>query len=264
LTLRRRILFFKWTLWLGGVTAVLALAPALHTSTTYFIPVVALFVWVTHRRASRVIVRGAYRRLRRLIEAEDYAGARALIAELTALYAGSRSALEGLRLQEAGVLSHEGRYPEAAALYASLDAGRLGAGWKPLLLNNLAWTLALSGDAPTAVQRARESLEASDKTGDRAVGVVDLRSYQLGTLGTALVLAGEPGEGVRLLEQAFARGGKPREQAARSFFLGEGLRALGRHEDAAQAYRRAVQLSPACRFGKRAQASLEGLRAYRS
>jgi hypothetical protein len=42
------------------------------------------------------------------------------------------------------------------------------------------------------------------------------------------------------------------------------MRALGRYDEAAKAYRRAVEESPSTEFGQRATASLQRLAAYRS
>jgi tetratricopeptide (TPR) repeat protein len=243
--------------------AILA-AGALRTSPFYFVPPVALVVWGTGRYLPLLVVKRAYRRLSAAVEREDYADARGLLLELRAIYRGSRSATEWLQLQEGTVLSMQGKYAEAAALLQSIDRGRLGAMWAPLLLNNLAWALALAGKPDAGVARARESIEAWDKAANRAITSNDLRACQLGTLGAALVLSGEAAEGVSLLEQSLARGGRAREQAARAFFLGEGLRALGREEDAATAYRRAAAEAPESEFGRRGRSALEELRPYRA
>jgi tetratricopeptide (TPR) repeat protein len=172
--------------------------------------------------------------------------------------------VEWLQFQDATLFSMQGQHAEAAALMQSLDRVRLGERYVPLLLNNLAWSLALSGKPELAVTRARESIEALEKAGNRAVTATDLRSHQLGTLGTALVLAGQAGEGVSILEQALARGGIPSDQATRAFFLGEGLRALGREDDAHSAYRRAWTEAPESTFGRKAHAAFEKRRPYRT
>ena len=136
--------------------------------------------------------------------------------ELREIYLGSRTMTEQLRLQESIVHSLSSRHAEAVAMLSSIDRACLGAPYVPLLLNNLAWSLALSGNPAAAVQRARESMAASDTAGDRAVTAYDFRGYQLGTLGTALVLAGRTGRG-RALPRAGPRAGR---EAARAVHPG--------------------------------------------
>jgi len=82
------------------------------------------------------------------------------------------------------------------------------------------------------------------------------RASYVGTLGTALVLDGAAAEGVARLEESLALGGKPVSLAAHAFFLGEGMRALGRYDDAAKAYRRAMEEAPSTQFGQRASVNL--------
>ena len=92
--------------------------------------------------------------------------------------------------------------------------------------------------------------------------VPDLRASQLGTLGAALTISGQPEEAVPLLEQALVRGGTQRDQSARAFFLGEALRALGRMDAAAAAYSRAVKEGDV-EFAQRAEAQRGTLTSYR-
>jgi hypothetical protein len=210
-----------------------------------------------------LLVRGAFRRFKSLSASENLAGARALLAELAIDYEGSPQTLERLRLTEAGLLSLEQRYPEACRLLESLDRKRIGGDAEPWVVNNLAWNMAHSGRVPEGLAMARASMAADDP---RSVGFAtaeDLRAYKLGTLGSILVLAGEASEGVPLLEQALARGGRPSAQAARAFYLGEGLRALGRDDEAAKAYARAREAAPTSAFAKRAEARVAELRPYR-
>jgi hypothetical protein len=231
------------------------LFPALVASTAVFV--------LTVQVVPGLIVRNAFRRLKRMILAEDLTGARALLAEFLIVYEGSQRALEQLRVTEAGLLSLEQRYAEACRLLESLDRRRVGAGVEPWIVNNLAWTMAHSGRVPEGLAMARASMEADDPKTDRLAVAEDLRAYKLGTLGSILVLAGEASEGVPLLEQALARGGRPSAQAARAFYLGEGLRALGRDDEAAKAYARAREASPKNAFAKRAEARVAEARPYR-
>jgi len=219
---------------------------------SFFLYLFGVFVWLTGR---------AQRRIGRLNEAQDYEGARRLIEELRAVHPASPATTRMFQLVEGTQLSLESRHPAAVSVLSSIDAAQLRAASRPTYLNNLAWSLALSGNAADAVLRARESLAASEAAGKAAKLP---RANQIGTLGTALVLAGEADEGVTRLEEALLLGGKPAAQATRAFFLGEGMRALGRYDDAAKAYRRAVEEAPSSEFGQRAKVSLQGLAAYRS
>lgn len=248
-TLRRQLWLATWLPWPISFTSTLVAANVLHVTPIAFLPVVVLVSWLSPPWLKRRVMTRAYRKLREAMEARQFDAARALVAEMLPLYAGSRQMIERLRMEEAVILSREGRHTEALPLLASLDAAQLGKGFRPLLLNSVAWSLAHSGDPHAGVERARESLRASDVEGDVAVTTYDLRAFQLGTLGTALVLAGQADEGVPLIEQAMARGGKPREQAVRAFFLGEGFHALGQLDRAAEAWRRAMS-HPRQRMGR--------------
>jgi tetratricopeptide (TPR) repeat protein len=264
MSLRRRLWLARSCVWGAALGALVAMAAALEVSVGYLVLPFAFVAWFVTAPVMRRVLRGAYVRAGRLIEAEDFANARRVVRELQDVYAGSRPALEHLRYYEASVLSGEGRWAEAAALLDSIDRKLLAEGWEPLVLNNLAWTLALSGSSARAVAVARDSLDAQDRAGTRVVLVPDLRACQLGTLGAALVVDGAAAEGVALLEQALARGGKPREQAARLFFLGEGMSALGKADEALRAYERAAKEAPSNEFGKRAAARLTKGLTYRT
>ncbi len=199
----------------------------------------------------------AWRRVWRLNEAEDYERARRLIEELRAVYPASASTTRMFQLVDGSQLCLEGRHPEAVSVLSAIDPAQLNAA----SLNGLAWSLALSGNAADAVLRARECVAASEAAGQTTRLQ---RANHVGTLGTALVLAGEAAEGVTRLEESLALGGKPAGLAAHAFFLGEGMRALGRYDDAAKAYRRAMEEAPSTQFGQRASVSLRGLAGYRS
>ncbi len=209
------------------------------------------------RRANRRIATRAFRRLGTLIVERRHGDAHAHLADLRRVYAGSKGALELLRVHEGSVLMYEGRYAEAIRLLESVDRARLQASAVPWLLNNLAWALARVGVGGRAVEAARESIDANARAGDRATSNDDLRTCQLGTLGAALVVAGKPDEAVEPLEQALARGGTAAQQARRGFYLGEALRALGREDEARAAWKRAAEAAPDDELGAAAGEKLE-------
>jgi tetratricopeptide (TPR) repeat protein len=257
MTVLQQFRYAQRLLWVAALVAAVAIVVF---APRYWIvaPLILIAAGLSRRHVGSLLIKVAYRQLARDEEAEQFADARRRIAELTEVYRGSRSALEHLRIREAGILSLESRYSDAAALLASIDLAALQHdGWRALVLNNLAWSLALSGEAGRATEVARQSMSASDRAGDRTVLLADLRACQLGTLGTALVLSGSAAEGITHLEQALARGGTPRQQASRFFFLGEGLRDLGRTDEAMAAYRNAIAQTPQSEFGRKASARLE-------
>jgi tetratricopeptide (TPR) repeat protein len=197
------------------------------------------------------------------VEADAWSDARACLDELRELYLSASSAPAWLDAYETTLLIGEGRYPDALARLSSIDRARLDPSWHPWFLNNLAFTLAHTGDGARAVTVARESL---DLTGAGAGQPTDeLRRSQRATLGAALIVAGRPEEGMSLLEEVLAgdRGGRPRALAARWFFLGEALRAIGRQEDAVAAYRRSMDASPSAPHRRKARAALEAMNIYR-
>jgi tetratricopeptide (TPR) repeat protein len=252
-----------WGGWLALVTAAIVLAKQVGTSVYWTVPLVTALTWWLQRRTLKLVALWQWRRLRKLWTAERFDDVRALLAELRFLYAGSRSSREVIAHYEATALSIGGRHAEALALFESIDRRFLPARTLPWLLNNLAWTLTLMGNGERAVATARESSDASAAAGDTAATEEDLRACQLGTLGAALTVAGRAEEAVGPLEQALARGGTPRQQAARAFFLGEAFHALGRRDDATSAWQRAVVDGPATELGRRARERLSGGSAYR-
>lgn len=271
MTLRRKLQAASVTPWaLGAVLLALAARRAAHVpDLVVFAAVLSAAAYVARRFARRFVVTLAWRQLERAADAEHFERAFSLLEQLVPLYRGSREASEFLRAEEGTMHCLAGDSARAAKLLASVDLRLMRSPvQRAHVLNNLAWSVALSGDPQRAIPIARESIASLDGAGagDRTVaraGQWDLRGCQLGTLGTALVLAGDPGEGVPLLEQAFARGGTPRLQATRAYFLGEGLRELGREEEALRAFDSAHMASPDSTFGKKAANRLSEAPTYR-
>jgi tetratricopeptide (TPR) repeat protein len=203
----------------------------------------------------------AFRTLGERTVAEDWSGARDMLAQLQEAHPNDPAMLENLRSRQGTLLSLEGKHAEAAALYGSIDRSLIEPRNVPIFLNNFAWALALSGDPGRAVPLARESIEVADAITPPLSAAV--RPSQMGTLGAALALSGKAEEAIPLLEDALASGGSPRDQSARSFFYGEALRGAGRTDDAIAAYRRAEKESPTSSFAKTAVERLRALNAYR-
>jgi tetratricopeptide (TPR) repeat protein len=260
MTLRQRVAFVHPTSWpllllFGGAAALFAIVFGWSVAFTAVIAM-ALFVVFT-RFTPTILVRRAFRRLGRLVAAQEHDAARALLGELRELYAAYPKQLAHLRMMEAGLLSREGRNTEACSLLESLDRTHFAGVQLAHLLNSLAWSLTQTGRAHEAVPLARASLEASsDSAGE-------LRGYQLGTLGSALALDGQAAEAIMHLEEALIRKGTAWALSIRAFYLGEALRALGRHDEAAKAYARATEADPNGFFAACARDALQSFRPYR-
>jgi tetratricopeptide (TPR) repeat protein len=266
MTLRRQISLVRLSvlvLFFVLVAIAIVVAGELQFPVVYFTPAIALVVWMVYTRAPNRLAGRAFASLSRKLVAGETKAARAMLNELREVYHGSRHAMEQLRLQESMILSLERRHAEAAALIASLDRKVLPKHFIPVLLNNLAWSVALSGEPGRGVDLARESMEASEHVGHVASSQ-DVRASQLGTLGAALTLAGKPEEGAPLLEQALARGGSKYSQSARAFYLGEALRALGRADDATAAYERAMREGEDNAYANDAREKLAAQKTYRT
>jgi tetratricopeptide (TPR) repeat protein len=262
--LRTKVSLFRSTSW----PLVFALAlPAVLLNRLVGWPLVPMAIVLTgvlfavSRWVPMFIIRRAHARLGRLLQTNDFAGAHAELEGLREVYEASPRTLERFHFTEGAIFAREERYAEAARKFESLDRRLLGADLEPWVPTSLAWSMAHAGRVQEAVPLARTAMEAQEP-GRRALAD-DLRGAQLGTLGTVLVLAGNADEGVPLLEQALARGGPPPTIASRAFYLGEGLRALGRDREAAEAYDRAVAADPKGPFGKRAKARASDPTPYR-
>lgn len=258
MTVRRQLRLVRYTLIVACIAAVVAIARYANMPVAWLCAV--LFLGASRplqRWVNRLIGRRAFVRLRALLEGERYAEAHAHLADLRRVYAHSASALELLRVHEGSVLGYERRYADAVRLYESIDRRKLSKETLPWLLHNLAMCLARLGDGARAVAAARDSIEQSGAAGDRMRWGDDLRACQLGVLGTALFVDGKPSEAVGPLEQALARGGTPRQQAGRSFYLGEALHTLGREDEARAAWKRAAGACPGDELASRAAERLD-------
>src|SRR5262249_44559254 len=152
----RQLAIVRWGLWFAVALlfASAAIAGRARGLSLYAaVALVPVFAYVQHiaRRASRLVARRAYARLRTLVGEGEFSAAHDLVQELRSLYAGSASALELMRVYEATVLALEQRHREAVTLLESVDRRRLNATHSSWLLNNLAWSLAQVGDGARAV-----------------------------------------------------------------------------------------------------------------
>jgi hypothetical protein len=136
-----------------------------------------------------------------------------------------------------------------------VDWNQVSGRYAPFLLNNAAWCLALMGEGARAIPLA-----------ERAVGEKTYRTRLdrfLGTLGTALSVAGRHDEAVPRLEDAMRLGGKPRVQAVRAYFLGLSVLARGDTTRAREMFERTVRDAPGTRWASRATERLASMVPYR-
>jgi tetratricopeptide (TPR) repeat protein len=190
-------------------------------------------------------------------EREDAAELRALARACKPGFANAR--LRGLAgsIQLSALMADE-RHAEVRDLCAEALRRPMPARHRAILNNALAWATAHAGDAEEAIPIARAALA------DGAALSPAERALCQGTLGIALVLGDRPAEAVAQLEGALAAGGTRRAQAIRAHYLGEGLRALGRAEEARAAYTRSIREQPASRWAMRARTARDTLGvAYR-
>jgi tetratricopeptide (TPR) repeat protein len=203
-----------------------------------------IYVWM---------IRALRARHARAFEEEDTAAMRAVLRDYESFGHGRGDFHEQLRAAKAEVLLIEERWAEARDALATVDRSRLDPRLHAGVLNNLAWSTALAGDPARAIRLAEQALTATKTSAGGH------RTAIRGTLGVAYALDDRPTDAVEALEDVLRAGGSPRMQAIRAFYLGEARHALGQHQAAAAAYRRAIAEQRAGRWSVRAKRALERL-----
>jgi tetratricopeptide (TPR) repeat protein len=196
--------------------------------------------------AKDVLVRRASARLAAAFRRGDTETARKVLHEIVACASPTPGNLTAARLTEASLLGVEGRHEQASRLLEAIDPAPLASLQRALLFNNLAYARALAGRGDDAVDAAEKARRLCPPHADART-----RARILGTLGIARVRAGQYDTGVALLVDVLQAGGTPRDQAVRAYFLGEGLRAIGRVIEARDAWKLGAREAPASEWGKR-------------
>lgn len=174
---------------------------------------------------------------------------RTLLAEEDEYYRRFVPRPEGFRLRlQARALAGEEKWSEAQAVIAQLDGVAVSANERVHHDNLVAWIGAHAGEAALAVERARANAAAPADA--------STRTFLLGTLGTSLVLDGQPAAALAPLRESIALGGPRWAQAVRRYYLGDALAALGRLDEARAEWHQAVAIAPQSRWGRRAQERL--------
>ncbi len=209
--------------------------------------IVIILVITTH------LVRQTGKRFREAARHEDIPAARQELAELRSLSRFLPSLRRLVQPWSVSLLLIEERYAEALPQITALCRKRTSVVSSQMVLNDLAWCLAHTGDPERGVEVAQVVMRRAEH-----MQLLDILPSALGTLGTAYCLASHPAQAVRYLERSLAIGtGDPRGQATRAYYLGESLRAMGKTEAAREAYQRACQEFPGSRFANRAQQRLD-------
>jgi tetratricopeptide (TPR) repeat protein len=217
-----------------------------ETTFVAFLAVVAAWV-VALARAKSALVRAANRRLSAAVHRGDTAAARVELSQIVSSAAETPANRAAARIAEAKLHGLAGRHEHAARLLEAIDPAPLASLQRALLFDNLAYARALSGRAEDAVRAAEKARALCPAHADART-----RGRILGTLGIARVRSGQHDEGVALLAEVLGAGGIARDEAVRAYFLGEGLRAMGRTMEAREAYARGARAAPASEWGKRA------------
>lgn len=198
--------------------------------------------------------RWAWREHARLVRSGAYGPAAALLRGLKDFSAGRPATLALIDLQLGVIDSLQGRYLEARAVYERLLEEPAMVGYRAIIENNLAWSLMHLGVTGRALQLAKTALAEGEA---RRVPYAGLFR---GTYAVGLVLARRCDEALPLLQRVLSEspGDGAYAQAARAFYLGEALAALGRGAEAHAAYQRALREAPQSIWAAQALARLEG------
>lgn len=191
-------------------------------------------------------------------ERGDLAEAEHFSALMRAL-SGVNDSPESLEMEKVGkgerlILSE--RWAEARDVLASIDRSLLPEMNRPGILNNLAYATAQAGDPERAIELVGKGLKEAEALGDTYPP--EKLPFFRGTHGIALTLAGRHEDAIALLAPLLEIEKPPRARSARTYYLGQSLRALGRTAEAT----RALEVAAAGEgpFVERAKTALAALR----
>jgi DNA-binding CsgD family transcriptional regulator/predicted negative regulator of RcsB-dependent stress response len=136
----------------------------------------------------------------------------------------------GANLRAARLLRDDEAPAEQVAAHL-LEATRAGSDWAVGVLGEAAEAALARGDPDAAVRYLRRALDEPPPS--------EMRAHVVLQLGRAEATAGEP-EAVPRLSEVMARGREGHQRASAALDAGRTLFALGRHEDAAAAFRHGV------------------------
>ncbi len=260
--IRKRLRLTQVGILVGVGVAAVAIGEVSGVGALAALPATLVAWWLSQSWARGVGAR-TNAALTKAVTEERYEDALALMADIRELYAEHPKALLQLGINEASLLARLGRHADAVRVLEGISSESLAPEWQPWHANGLAWSLANLGASERALELARKSLQLSQENTGKPMAGESLEASQLGTLGACLVGVGQHEEARENLERSLVMGGTPAQQAARAFFLGEALSALGRPDDAAEAYARVDREDPRGEYASRAKKAREALAAYR-
>lgn len=260
MTLRARVAMIRGSFWpvaVGLMSAISAVGLAVGARPGVVLVdsfVAALVVMIGWRPAVRRVLARLGRRQQARMEAAlaegDDEAYRRLLDEMDEYYrvCVARSERQRTRLRCSGLTAEE-RWSEALALVGTIDRAEVPAAERVHHDNLVAWIGAHAGETARAVELARANLEAASDA--------RTRPYLHGTLGTALLLDGQPAAALEPLRESLALGGPRWATAVRRYYLGEALAALGRFDEARAEWHEVVTIAPKSRWGRGAKERLD-------
>jgi tetratricopeptide (TPR) repeat protein len=202
------------------------------------------------------MLRRSWRRLQAATDAGAFPVARRELRRLKRAYKHSIRRLNILELTEAWLLVEEERYADARKVLGAMDAFVLDPGRLAFYEAELAICMAHTGEAEQAVDIAYVAAWRAEEANPK------LHAYCVGVAGVTLLRAGRFSEAAAELQNALREGdAHPYGQGMRAFHLGEALLALGRIEEAQQAYDRARLAVPGSRWSIHAEQRMQSLLA---
>jgi hypothetical protein len=217
-------------------------------------PLAVIAVTVVAVGVRAQLIRRSWRLLQTATETGAVDVAKRQLARLKRLYARHEPTLNLLHLTHAWLLVEEERYSDARWLLEHTDPDKLQAVRLPFYEAELALCLAHTGDVERGVELAHMAAWRAGNVNP------PLLPYCQGAVGVTLHLAGRSTEAIVALQDGLRTGDAfPHGQAWRAFHLGEAMRAIGRADEAQQAYDRARRAAPGSRWSGRAEERLVAL-----
>lgn len=163
-----------------------------------------------------------------------------------------RRGRETIKAFRINILLLEEHYQDALKELQLLDRGKLPKNSTPVVDNQIAWCQMQLGEPEKGMQLAQSVLPQLETMGP------DYGSSGHLVLGTANFLLKKPSAALPHLEKTYVSSAHiPAMNATAAFYLGEVFSALGKPEDAREAYRNAQQTLPNSKFGMRASERLK-------
>jgi tetratricopeptide (TPR) repeat protein len=180
------------------------------------------------------------------VAAEDVPTARREHANLVDFGRRGRAA-ETVKAYHVNILLLEEKYQEALNELRALNLDKLAKKSAPMVQSQIAYCHMQLGDPEKGLQIAQSALTGMENMGP------DYALSGHAVVGIGHFLLGRSSEAVPHLERAYAGSAHlPGIRASSAFYLGESLSALGRREEAKEAYQRAQGALPNSRDGMRA------------